>query len=164
MENAGLRIAIGAALSLTFSFIGLVHLLTARAPTSRHIAAQPDSGVDSYDNAIRKQFLRDGDDGSKPRLVVHFATFKAKAGRDSFDVWLRSSDYMVDEESNGLSVDFAKITPISPPNFDATVKDLEHRATRFGGEYDGWQCESVTSHIARGIERRGSGDRIPEPH
>lgn len=95
---------------------------------------------------VRKALAAHGDDGTRPRHVIHFA-FPNEAGKTNETV---VRDYLV---AQGLEVDPAKMKEglmgeetreVASEDFDDRTAKLAHAVAQWNWRYDGWECAVET--------------------
>ena len=92
------------------------------------------------DDAVRMALAKNGDDGSKVRLVDHFAYFKNELDTATYMTFVQDRGYMVDLSAEEFGVNFKKEASVASPEFDMEIAILTVKAAELKGEYDGWGC------------------------
>lgn len=92
---------------------------------------------------VRVQLRKHGDDGTKPRHVIHFAYPTERSNTLSkTDVHLLLGNLNVrfteTEDSNGVVFEHER--EVASADFDDLTMDLAVRFSKAGWYYDGWEC------------------------
>ena len=93
--------------------------------------------MSSQDDEVRDSLSRDGDDGAIPRHTIFYfyggdiAGIERAALAEQFSV-------RPTLESEGLILE--KTMSVDAVSFASVAEKMEAWATRFGAEYDGWEC------------------------
>lgn len=110
-----------------------------------------------YPNDLAWQWIADynvlaslqaeGDDGTAPRTIRHWAYFPSAADRDSFIAALDGGRYRVDrvtedrEQKSEFCVEFETLEPAPPAEIYPWTEKLFTLARRNRGRYDGWEVQ-----------------------
>lgn len=84
----------------------------------------------------------DGDDGSQPRNIDHWAQFPTQAAADAFSTWAKNEGYFVKEtrlaEDGSYRVYLIHYGTLDLVDISNHTISLMRQAEECGGEYDGW--------------------------
>ena len=100
---------------------------------------------------VRAEMRKNGDDCMMPRPIEHYAYFQAPEGRAAYREIILSRGYVVLHEDMSASGDgrffilFSKVE--APIAIDKETALLEDHATVLGGEYDGWETDTLRKLI-----------------
>lgn len=101
----------------------------------------------SKNEEVRRYLAKQGDHSRTPRLLQHYAYFPSADAEKAYASFLKSKAYQIERESsdslgdNPWGVIFTKVQ--APIDIDDETGNLELKATRLGGEYDGWETEVI---------------------
>ncbi len=112
------------------------------------------SGAPAPDNTgkndlVRAQVRAMGDDGTRPRHVLHYVypakDAEAPAPREDVAALLGGYgfDSVSDAAADGGYV-MEHVREVASDDFDALTGELEERLGAIGWDYDGWECAVVT--------------------
>ena len=106
---------------------------------------QPEQAPDQSEKneLVRVQLRKHGDDGSKPRHVIHFAyPVEGSNAQSKADVKSSLSDLDVrfTETDDSEGVVFEHQREVASKGFDDLTADLLGRFAKAGWLYDGWEC------------------------
>ncbi|MXQ07674.1 hypothetical protein GQ651_07430 [Alphaproteobacteria bacterium GH1-50] len=98
-------------------------------------------------DAVRKALAGYGDDGTRPRHVIHFAYAK-KGGQDAAAAEEIIRRYLapdvLEPAEVGDGIRFEQNREVASAEFDAMTDGLERDLAEIGWEYDGWECAVET--------------------
>ena len=89
-----------------------------------------------------------GDDGTRPRHVIHFAyaTRKATGETDEAEAIIRRlvAPDVIEPTDGSVGFRFEQTREVASDDFDALTQGLEDDLAAIGWEYDGWECAVET--------------------
>lgn len=100
----------------------------------------------SRNDRVRQQLLTYGDDGRRPRHVVHYAyPIDGRPGDDAGQIidLLTGQGYQARPAQTNDGVVFEHHAAVAGPAFDARTRNLTDDLARRGWDYDGWECAVV---------------------
>lgn len=94
---------------------------------------------------VRDTMAVQGDDGSLPRQVTHFAYPKEETSASRFEVFefLSQFDLVLSEAAMQNGVIFEHRTDVASAEFDEFTGRMFDELLAMGWEYDGWECPIV---------------------
>ena len=97
--------------------------------------------------AVRDSLAEQGDDGRRPRHVLHYA-YPAKKGGSAPKHEIRRilvgiADVRFTDGPENLGLVFEHTREVASPEFDALTDHFESLLATRGWEYDGWECDVV---------------------
>ena len=101
------------------------------------------------DRRVLEALEEEGDDGTTPRRITHWAYFDSAESRSAFAASLPAMGYRIEEEledqdaEHTLGLQFATTEPEPPRAIFPRTERLEMRAMELGGVYDGWEVELI---------------------
>jgi hypothetical protein len=105
-------------------------------------AVRPGSRLANHN--LRGWLARQGDHGSAPRMVLHYAYPRPDAerrARSAVTLELRLRGFTVDDTSLRNGLVFAHETEIASERFDALTAELAELLDGYGWDYDAWESE-----------------------
>lgn len=94
----------------------------------------------SRDDVLRDMLKQHGDDGTKPRVVDHFAIFKTQHEAAAYMTYVLGLGFTVVESESEDCVSFTKESAVVGEQFDNEILAISMKAVELNGEYDGWGC------------------------
>lgn len=89
-----------------------------------------------------------GDDGSRPRHVIHYAyaTRKATGETDEAEAIIRRhiSPDVIEATDDSVGFRFEQTREVASDDFDALTQRLEDELAAIHWDYDGWECAVET--------------------
>lgn len=96
---------------------------------------------------VRDSLAEQGDDGTMPREITHWAYFAADAARDKYQLSVIEAGFTVEEagaiDKGQFFLRFSHEE--SPAALDPVTEMLRKMALASGGDYDGWECPVIAS-------------------
>src|SRR5262249_48718562 len=96
---------------------------------------------------VRRRLAKNGDDGTRPRSVVHACRPRDPDDEDARArvvaelKWVRG--YAMGEDNSGIGLEFEHVTTLSPSEFDCVTKELSDFLAAMGWRYAGWRCGQI---------------------
>jgi hypothetical protein len=109
----------------------------------------PAAGSAEFNESVRVQLARMGDDGASTRHVVHYAYPSKTADpsvRSAMIGDLRTRGFDVKDAVVEQGVVFEHHRPVTPHDFDAVTNELREWFATRGWGYDGWECAVVSKN------------------
>jgi regulator of RNase E activity RraB len=100
---------------------------------------------------VLESLTENGDPLTEPRDVMHWAYFKTPHGREDFRNEIVTLGYRVDSETEHpgdeypQGICFLRNHSMDPLELDRTILELFRLASRFQGDYDGWETQVISS-------------------
>jgi hypothetical protein len=95
------------------------------------------------DLQLLKVLQREGDDGSTPRRVAHWAYFPTRIAAAQFTQWAQAQGYDVQPvqttDDGRFCVPLAHVGPVELREINSHTIPLRRKASELNGSYDGWE-------------------------
>ena len=95
-------------------------------------------------DVVRAQLRKMGDDGTRPRHVIHFA-YESTAGAASTEKVIHAvlQGFIARPNDEGDGVIFEETREVASVEFDDHTETISQELATAGWDYDGWECAVV---------------------